>query len=957
MRKRVFISHTSLLARHPANNTFLAAAITGAKEANWEPVQMDRFPSSSRTPAEECREQVLPCDAFIGVLGFDWGSELPGIPGMSYTMYEFDVAKHGRKPTLLFIIDEGSKDFPIGEITSISPSDLAKQTAFRDLHGLHARRVRTPGDLTRKVRAALEALDSRERVKLVIQTYEGFIATADYVSAWQHFRDHLNYTLDFELNEHAKHLELLERLFPQPDIFSNPYHINDFAVAVNALARAYKNVGQPGKAIEIYRRGLELERTDPLHRVMALGNLANALRLTGNFTAAQRAARQMAEEASNVRDPKWKAYSLYWNGVLQAGNGLAGESVLLLRQAQVLFEDLHDHQESAAGLGRTYAHLAQLELWLQNPRGALCFARHAYRLAETHNERRESIFAARLAGTAKTQLTQYANDLEDLKNAISDAKGCDYWEEWLAATIALAEQVQRSGSGSLTTALSILSDDARIRAQQGPYAMLLADFNIALCRILRMSGGGEGASEANIAFEAALGVHSDVHYHWGIVRARKHLMDLGEHPARVPSHPVLESSPSLAELLRMNGGQKTRAALRAELTKLLRMVTGNYRYAPAKFVRLLRESWSDIRSVVEDRAVNVSPQFVEIHLGHPCNLNCQYCRGTLREKPANEVFLPKEQISRVLEDIYRMNPRAFVRFSGVIGEPLLHPDIVDILEPMAREHATCFALTTNGVRLKGPRLLKALLRSKYVHISVDAGNKDDYRTLKGGGADTFGVVMQNVETFARARDNSASNAEIVVSFLIQQENFAELPELAQRLKAAKVNSLEIKMQHFDARRRMRQTTVDDAYQVVEDVQRDLSDETFHVIVVQSRDQALEKASDSQPVRFPKCYANLLGMSTTVDPAGNVQMCCQYYQRTLGSIGNIADDNFAQVWTGTQRVAALERKPCDHCQSCSPSDEFINRFVHFLKESIGKDPSFLDWVEREVTPLMEDGIND
>ena len=115
--------------------------------------------------------------------------------------------------------------------------------------------------------------------------------------------------------------------------------------------------------------------------------------------------------------------------------------------------------------------------------------------------------------------------------------------------------------------------------------------------------------------------------------------------------------------------------------------------------------------------------------------------------------------------------------------------------------------------------------------------------------------------------------------------------------------------------------------------------------------------------FDSCYANQLGLSTTVDPKGAVQMCCQYYQRTLGSVGTLSEKlRFIPIADGNERLQALSKAPRDHCDDCSPSDHFVNRFVQFLKDAHAEDaklrlqsgvvdpildPPFLDWAENEI----------
>jgi hypothetical protein len=132
------------------------------------------------------------------------------------------------------------------------------------------------------------------------------------------------------------------------------------------------------------------------------------------------------------------------------------------------------------------------------------------------------------------------------------------------------------------------------------------------------------------------------------------------------------------------------------------------------------------------------------------------------------------------------------------------------------------------------------------------------------------------------------------------------------------------------------------------LQNDLADCAFRVVIVQSREQAHSKVHDGrQQVDFDRCYANLLGLNGTVDPDGSLQSCCQYYQKTLGPVGSISSQSLRSVWFGDNRRNILNLEPRAHCINCSPSDEFVNRFVQFLKDAYGLDPHFLDWVEAEA----------
>ncbi|MBI4660463.1 MAG: SUMF1/EgtB/PvdO family nonheme iron enzyme [Verrucomicrobia bacterium] len=160
MSKRAFISHTSLIADFPTKkDSFVKAAIDGVKDAGWTYEEMQQFPSSPNSPLADSLLKVRGCDAYIGILGWDWGSEPPERPGVSYTRCEFMAAKD-TMPTLFFITSEKTHAFPADSMIGISENDKTKQRLFRsEAQRLHAKFFSQPHELRRQVADALRSLD------------------------------------------------------------------------------------------------------------------------------------------------------------------------------------------------------------------------------------------------------------------------------------------------------------------------------------------------------------------------------------------------------------------------------------------------------------------------------------------------------------------------------------------------------------------------------------------------------------------------------------------------------------------------------------------------------------------------------------------------------------------------------------------------------------------------------
>lgn len=111
-----------------------------------------------------------------------------------------------------------------------------------------------------------------------------------------------------------------------------------------------------------------------------------------------------------------------------------------------------------------------------------------------------------------------------------------------------------------------------------------------------------------------------------------------------------------------------------------------------------------------------------------CNLSCSFCPGTRRKK----AFLSPEQF-RLLAS--RLRPHTNYLYLHVMGEPLLHPALEEILE-IARELGFRVIVTTNGTLL--PEKQQTLLRAQALHkISIslhsfEANSRQDLEAYLDG---------------------------------------------------------------------------------------------------------------------------------------------------------------------------------------------------------------------------------
>jgi len=158
---------------------------------------------------------------------------------------------------------------------------------------------------------------------------------------------------------------------------------------------------------------------------------------------------------------------------------------------------------------------------------------------------------------------------------------------------------------------------------------------------------------------------------------------------------------------------------------------------------------------------------VVVSVSYVCNSRCPSCPFTqsdLRNSYRDALFIAPELFKKIAQQCGQYG--ALLRITGG-GEPLLHPEMVDLIEYAGKAGARV-GLITNGSLLT-PDRTERLLNSgiEAVEISADAADEKTYSKVRVGL--DFPKLVQNVRYLVLRRDNLKSRTKVIVSIVDQKE--------------------------------------------------------------------------------------------------------------------------------------------------------------------------------------------
>jgi pyruvate-formate lyase-activating enzyme len=166
------------------------------------------------------------------------------------------------------------------------------------------------------------------------------------------------------------------------------------------------------------------------------------------------------------------------------------------------------------------------------------------------------------------------------------------------------------------------------------------------------------------------------------------------------------------------------------------------------------------------------PSQVIVDATEVCNLACVHCpHPAFKQSPHYAARYQSAELNAKLVTEVRDHGKGhvqYIRYTGE-GEPLIHPQIFEMLSLAKRESGVLVSLTTNGMLLNDRRLASLLETGvDVVDISIDAYSPETYAKIRVNG--DLEVTRANVERLLAATRSQQAYTKVVVSYVEQPSN-------------------------------------------------------------------------------------------------------------------------------------------------------------------------------------------
>ncbi|HRI87711.1 MAG TPA: radical SAM protein [Candidatus Hydrogenedentes bacterium] len=298
--------------------------------------------------------------------------------------------------------------------------------------------------------------------------------------------------------------------------------------------------------------------------------------------------------------------------------------------------------------------------------------------------------------------------------------------------------------------------------------------------------------------------------------------------------------------------------------------------------------WTEARMILDHKMP--APRTAIVYPTYVCNQDCLWCEYNAENTNKNlERVMSKERLFKLADDLYALGVLG-VEFGGG-GEPTLHPHLAELVRIM-KGRGTSIGLLTNGTKLKG-ELASALVDcASYVRVGFDGATPETANRVKRPKTPEarFEAVCENIAHMLALRKERGTSVRISIKVVLDSNNYHEIEDCVRLAVRLGVDSVQFKAARL--------------------VASELNPEQAESVNTQM--QALRLRYPQMPIvggtekvtMTTHCW--LTPLQLTVDPMGEVYLCCYYrHRKERHSIGNCFEKPLHDLWYSEEHWQAIQ----------------------------------------------------
>ncbi len=181
------------------------------------------------------------------------------------------------------------------------------------------------------------------------------------------------------------------------------------------------------------------------------------------------------------------------------------------------------------------------------------------------------------------------------------------------------------------------------------------------------------------------------------------------------------------------------------------------------------------------------PSFISLETVAVCNLHCPECVAG-QKQITRQPFMNIELFKKVIDEIQHYTLHVLLYFQG---EPLLHPNIIEMIEYSNNKNLYTY-LSTNAQTLDeniSIQIVKSQLR--HIVISIDGITQQSYEQYRVGGS--LEKAIQAIKYLKKEKERQYSSfPKIEIQFVVFKHNENEIKEIKTLAKEWGANCISIK---------------------------------------------------------------------------------------------------------------------------------------------------------------------